>query len=248
VNVLVVGGSGSVGTAVLAHLANRHRLRVFDLARPAKEVEGIEGVEWIKGDLFDATAVGAAAAGLDALIFMAMGPREPWGEATMAQKHLHIATAGLYTCLRAAAENGVRRAVYTSSMSVYRFAAAPGAPTAPLPEEDTPPDAIDFYGLAKRLGEQVGQAAAEEHGLDVVALRLCFPVPDKDWPPTDPGVAGIATSGRDTARALDAALAYDHRGFDVFAISGDAAGRMVSIDKARRRLGWEPQDPTGVDT
>lgn len=239
-NVLVVGGAGSVGTAVLPHLARRHRLRVFDPARPLD----IDNVHWVAGDLFDARAVEAAAAGMDALIYMAMGPREPWGEITMAQAHLRIATAGLYTCLRAAAANGVRRAVYTSSMSVYRAVAAPHAPTGPAPTEDVAPDAVDFYGLAKRFGEQVGRAAADEHGLDVVALRLCFPVRDEDWPPRDPGTATVATSGRDVASALEAALAYPHRGFDVFAISGDAAGHIVSIDKARRLLGWEPQDPT----
>ena len=237
---LVIGGSGVVGRAVLGHLAERHQLRVFDLVPPAE----VDNVDWIEGDLFDGPAVAAAANETDAVIFMAMGPREPWGELETAQKHLQIATAGLYTCLRAAAEAGVRRAVYTSSMSVYRAAAAPHPPTGPLPHESTPPDAVDFYGLAKQLGERVGRAAADEHGLDVVALRLCFPVPDDEWPPPNPGTAVIATSGRDTAAALDAALRHDHRGYDVFAISGDAAGRFVSIDKARRELGWEPRDPT----
>jgi len=240
VKVLVIGGSGVVGHAVLGHLAGRHQLRVFDLARPS------HGVEWIEGDLFDGPAVAAAASGMDAVIFMAMGPREPWGDLGLAQKHLHIATAGLYTCLRAAAESGVHRAVYTSSMSVYRAVAAPHPPTGPLPREQVPPDAVDFYGLAKQFGERVAQAAADEHGLDVVALRLCFPVADDEWPPADPGTGMIATSGRDTAAALDAALHYDHRGYDVFAISGDAAGQFVSIEKARRELGWAPQDPTDV--
>src|SRR5438552_1257720 len=117
--VLVVGGAGSVGTAVIPHLARRPRLRVFDLAQPL---------------------------------------------------------------------------------------------------------AVDFYGLAKQFGEHVGRAAVLEHGLDVVALRLCFPIRDEEWPPQDPKTATIATSGRDVASALEAALAYQHQGFDVFAISGDAAG------------------------
>ncbi|HEY3629905.1 MAG TPA: NAD(P)H-binding protein, partial [Jatrophihabitantaceae bacterium] len=105
-DVLVVGGAGSVGTAVLPHLARGNRIRVFDLAQPID----VDGVEWVPGDLFDASAVEAAAEGMDALIYMAMGPREPWGEITMAQAHLRIATAGLYTCLRAVAACGVRRA------------------------------------------------------------------------------------------------------------------------------------------
>lgn len=239
-NILVVGGAGSVGTAVLPQLARRHQVRVFDLGRPLE----LDNVEWVAGDLFDAPAVATAADGMDALIFMAMGPREPWGEITMAQAHLRIATAGLYTCLRAAAESGIRRAIYTSSMSVYRAVAAPHAPTGALPPEDVPPDAVDFYGLAKQFGEQIGRAAVDEYGLDVVALRLCFPIRDEDWPPQDPKTATIATSGRDVAAALEAALSYEHRGFDVFAISGDAAGQIVPIDKARRLLGWQPQDPT----
>jgi nucleoside-diphosphate-sugar epimerase len=239
-DVLVVGGAGSVGTAVLPHLARGNRIRVFDLAQPID----VDGVEWVPGDLFDASAVEAAAEGMDALIYMAMGPREPWGEITMAQAHLRIATAGLYTCLRAVAAFGVRRAIYTSSMSVYRAVAAPNAPTGPLPREETPPDAVDFYGLAKQFGEQIGRAAVVEYGLDVVALRLCFPIRDEEWPPQDPKTATIATSGRDVASALDAALSYQHQGFDAFAISGDAAGHIVSIDKARRLLGWQPQDPT----
>jgi len=239
-NVLVVGGAGSVGTAVLPHLARQHRVRVFDQVQPLE----IDNVDWVPGDLFDAPAVEAAAEGMDALIYMAMGPREPWGEITMAQAHLRVATAGLYTCLRSVAARGVRRAVYTSSMSVYRSVAAPNAPEGLLPREEVPPDAVDFYGLAKQFGEQVGRAAAVEHGLDVVALRLCFPVRDEDWPPRDPKTAPSRTSGRDVAGALEAALSYEHRGFDVFAISGDAAGRIVSIDKARRLLGWQPQDPT----
>lgn len=239
-NILAVGGAGSVGTAVLPHLARQHRVRVFDMAQPLD----IDNVEWAAGDLFDASAVEAAAEGMDALIYMAMGPREPWGEITMAQAHLRVATAGLYTCLRAAAAKGIRRAIYTSSMSVYRAVAAPNAPTGPLPGEEVPPDAVDFYGLAKQFGEQIGRAAVVEYDLDFVALRLCFPIRDEEWPPQDPRTATIATSGRDVASALEAALSYQHRGFDVFAISGDAAGHIVAIDKARHVLGWQPQDPT----
>jgi hypothetical protein len=95
------------------------------------------------------------------------------------------------------------------------------------------------------LGEEICRTATVERGIDAVCLRLCFPVPDDEWPKNDrPRERAISTSGRDTAAAIEAALHRRGHGFDVYAISGDATGRMMSLDKARRELGWSPQDVT----
>ena len=45
-------------------------------------------------------------------------------------------------------------------------------PTGPVPVETVPPDCTDFYGLAKRCGEQICLSAVAEYGMSVVALRL----------------------------------------------------------------------------
>ena len=42
-NVLLVGGSGLVGTFITPYLRQRHTVRVLDLAPPAHEVEYVEG-------------------------------------------------------------------------------------------------------------------------------------------------------------------------------------------------------------
>ncbi|MGH3878444.1 MAG: NAD-dependent epimerase/dehydratase family protein [Actinophytocola sp.] len=250
---LVVGGCGLVGSMVLPHLVAMHRIRVLDLVEPAAPVSD---VEYHAGDLHDVDLVAALAQGVDSLVFMAMGPVRDWGSPATARAHLDVAVPGMYATLTGAHRAGVRHAVYTSSMSVYRYPLDGKEPPpdreAPVderlaryPDETTPPDASDFYGLAKRLGEAVCRNATVEWGMDAVCLRLCFPTADEDWPRGGPAMKrAIATSARDVAAAIEAALARRGKGFDAYAISGDAAERTMSLAKAKAELGWAPRDPT----
>lgn len=234
----MIGGSGLVGTIVLPHLAEHHEIRVFDLKPPRADVQ----VDYQAGDLRDYTTLRAAVEGREALVFMAMGPMAGWGEPDNAWLHFEVATGGLHNALRAAHEEGITRAIYTSSMSVYGETAS-----TPYPDESHPPNAANFYGLAKRFGEQVCAAACERTGMSVVALRLCFPTPDDEWPRTDDPIKRIlAISARDTARAIQAGLDRTEQGlgFEAFGISGDTRKRRIDTTLAKDVLGWEPLDPS----
>jgi nucleoside-diphosphate-sugar epimerase len=236
---LVVGGCGFIGSFVVPVLARTHEVRVLDLRPPR---EPVSGVDYHTGDLHDVDLVASLASEVDTLVFMAMGPSDDWGSPENARTHFDVAVSGLFLTLSGAVRAGVRHVVFTSTMSVYRY---PDAEIFTFPDESVPPDAVDFYGLAKRLGEEVCRTATVEHGIDVLCLRLCFPVPDDRWPKNErPRQRAISTSGRDTAAAIEAALHRRGHGFDVYAISGDATGKMVNLDKARRELGWTPQDVT----
>jgi nucleoside-diphosphate-sugar epimerase len=246
---LVVGGCGVVGSMVLPHLAAAHEIRVLDLAGPRSPAPG---VEYHAGDLHDVDRVATLAEDTDSLVFMAMGPLRDWGSPANARAHLDVAVPGLYAALSGARRAGVRHVVYTSSMSVYRY--PPGGDEPPpdrpppdddrisrYPDETVAPDATDFYGLAKQLGEAVCRNAAAGHGMDAVCLRLCFPTAEENWPREGPAMhRAIATSARDVAAAVDAALARRGHGFDVYSISGDARERTMSLAKAKRELGWAP--------
>lgn len=251
---LVVGGCGHVGSLVVPVLARSHEVRVLDLAEPAAPVPG---VDYHTGDLHDVDLVASLASGVDSLVFMAMGPSNDWGSPENLRAHFDVATSGLFLALTGAYRGGVRHAVYTSSMSVYRYPVPGGAYPEPgrdvpdgggigtFPDESTPPDANEFYGFAKRLGEQVCRNATEWVGMDTICLRLCFPVADDEWPKDGtPLQRATSTSARDTAGAIEAALHRRGHGFDVYAISGDGAERTMSLAKARRELGWEPKDRT----
>jgi nucleoside-diphosphate-sugar epimerase len=249
---LVVGGCGKVGSMVVPHLAAAHEVRVLDLVAPT---DAVSTVEYHTGDLHDVDLVASLADGVDSLVFMAMGPAHEWGSPATARAHLDVAVPGMYATLTGAHRAAVRHMIYTSSMSVYRYPIGGDEPPPDrpavrddrigrYPEELVPPDAGDFYGLAKRLGEAVCRNAAVEWGMDAICLRLCFPTEDDAWPRAGTAMQrAIATSARDVAAAIDAALHRRGHGFDVFAISGDATGRTMSLAKAKRELGWAPRDP-----
>ena len=238
---LVIGGCGLVGSLVVPVLAHTHEIRVLDLKEPRTPVSG---VDYHTGDVHDVDLVASLSSGVDSLVFMAMGPLADWGSPQNARQHFDVAVSGLYLALTGAAKAGVRHVVYTSSMSVYPYEELTGMIT--FPDESVPPTATDFYGLAKRLGEEVCRTATDRwDGMDTICLRLCFPAADDEWPRGDtPMKRAISTSGRDVAAAIEAALHRRGHGFDAYAISGDATGKTMSLEKARRELGWTPQDVT----
>lgn len=240
---LVVGGAGHVASLVLPHLARRHQIRVFDLRLP----DPLDpSWETRLGTLDDFEAVREAATGCDALLFMAMNQKRPWGQLASVVSAYDVNVKGLHLAHWAAHLAGVQRVVITSSLSVY----APRG-LERYPDESTPPDGEEFYGFTKRLGEEVSKNAAQRFGQTVTSLRLCFPWPDDGPPPTlSPGervgVEGSEfrvatfTRAKDVASAISLALEHEHRGWEAFAISGDPDQRLVPTEKARRELGWLP--------
>ncbi|BDI30586.1 hypothetical protein CCAX7_26370 [Capsulimonas corticalis] len=236
-NVLVIGGSGYLGQLVLPFLSERHRLRVLDLRPPSNPA-----LEYIPGSVANTDALAEAVIGMDAVLFMAMGSNVPldgdlWGRIESHADAFDVSVKGLYLTLYSAYQAGVKHAVYTSSMSIYKgnCLGRPGA------DEDTPPDADHPYALTKRLGEDVCRAVSRHRGMSVNALRLYMPVPEDRW--REEAVKNQFTpwtTAEDTARAMLAALEY-RDGFQAFTISGDYEQRVLNQEKAKRLLDWEPR-------
>lgn len=256
--ILLVGGAGHVAGLILPRLAERHEVRVLDLRRPEAPPDAPPRPEpptgapptpvpvgHVVGDATDPDVVAGAVQGVDAVLHCAMAPiRGGMDTTTYAASAVDVHVKSVHVTLRSAFDAGARHAVVISSMSVFGDLRGRTG----LTEED-PPDAVDPYGLTKRLGEQVC-AAAVQWGMSVNVLRLSWPTPDEVWPAwqtpdgdvqqhTVNGASIPALAGSDLARAVLAAL--EHRdGFQLFTISGDHDGRMMSLAKARDRLGWEP--------
>jgi nucleoside-diphosphate-sugar epimerase len=244
--IVIVGGAGYVGSLMLPGLADAgHEVRVLDLAAPRGDVD------WVRGSATDPAALDAAFGGFDAVVHAAMAAHGPDGTADPVGSFSVLVTS-VFTTLDAASRAGVTRAVLISSMSV--FASQP----VPLPDRDldetSPPDASDAYGLAKRLAEVVGQAAAQAHGMTVTALRIAWPTSEPAWPawalPAFPQPAIVrrtdgtpvpALAASDLTAAVLAALDRDG-GFDVFHIvGGSGSDHRLSTAKARALLGWQPR-------
>lgn len=230
---LLIGGSGLVGSLIIPYLVQDHEIVVYDLNPPAAGPD----VDYRPGSVEDFDGLRAAMDGIDVAVYLAMNPKRDWGSVPTAALAFDINVKGLYLAWWAAAEAGVWHGVHASTMSVYR--------TRPegYPDETVPPDAAEFYGFTKTLGEQVCRHATEHRGLSINSLRLCHPRPDDEWPvPGDDLESIISTRAGDVAAAVEAAL-HHRDGYQTFTISGDVDQRRSQWGKAERVLGWRPTRP-----
>jgi len=243
--ILIVGGSGYVGTLMLPWLAAEHEIRVLDPVPPQGDYDHV------LGSATDPAALATALDGMDAVVHGAMGLRSQtaWPEPDTASS-FEVNVASVHATLEAAHAAGVSRAVLIGSMSV--FANEPVLLSARDVDETTEPDATNVYGVTKRLAEQVGRIAVEAHGMTVTVLRIAWPTPEDVWPlwglpvleaPLEirraDGTQIPALAASDLAAAVSAAVGRDTGDYDVFHIFGaDDSGRGWSAAKARDGLGW----------
>ncbi len=225
--IVVLGGAGRVASLVVPRLAVEHEVTVAD-----RQLATWWDGDFVQVDVLDHASLPGLFNGVDALIYMAMGPMEGWGSTAWAAHHFDVNVTGTHLAMQAAGRAGVQRIVHTSSGSVFSDWTH-RHPTAR-------PDATDAYGLSKACGEVVAAAAAKKFTIPVVALRLFLPKPDAEYTSMTGPDAGIATAGSDVASAYLAALSADLApGFHTPHVSGNRDGR-ISIGYARELLGWEP--------
>lgn len=243
---LLVGGAGNVGKLITPYLRARHSLRVLDLAAPADPE-----VEHVKGSVLDPDAIRTALEGVDAFVWLAM--RSAQGGMVTHQdietivNNYDLNTKALHLFLYLAQEAGVRRGVYTSSMSVhYR-----GRPHYPG-EAEVPLDSPSVYGLTKGLGEQICGYFAHWFEMNIIGLRISGPRNRADYlaQRRDPKRAGDGSyvfplDEEDMANAylgaIEAVTPPAPGRFEPVFIVGDETGQEHDLSKAARLIGWRPQ-------
>src|SRR5256885_5698324 len=166
--VLVTGGAGFIGSHLVRRLLSyEYRVRVFDNFATGKEqnLEGLEELEVVKGDIRSRADVARSMRGMNAVFHLAALPSvaRSWKDpVTTLATNAH----GTANVVEAALDNGVDALVYSSSSSVY------GDQEAEKKSEDLELKPISPYGYSKLLGEKIALAHARGNGgLRVVALR-----------------------------------------------------------------------------
>jgi nucleoside-diphosphate-sugar epimerase len=182
----VTGAGGFVGRAVSERLLDRGwSVRGFN--RGAYPELAALGVEMVRGDLADASAVMAATAGCDA-VFHVGAKAGIWGSDAEYHSANVVGTANVLAACR---EHGVPKLVYTSSPSVVHSGGhiEGGDESLPYPDHFESP-----YPRTKAEAERM-VLAANGDGLATVALR-----PHLVWGPRDnhlvPKIVARAKSGR----------------------------------------------------
>ena len=165
--VLVTGATGFVARALVPRLERDGRAVVAALRTP-REVPWLARAERrLIGDIGPDTSWRDTFEGVDAVIHLAarvhvMNERE----ADPLAAHRRVNTEGTAWLARRAAEAGVRRLIYVSTIKVN------GEVTrgSPFTERDEP-NPTDPYGLSKWEGEQAVRKAGDELGIETVVIR-----------------------------------------------------------------------------
>lgn len=184
---LVTGGGGFLGRYLVEQLlADGATVRIF--ARGDYPELTAAGVEVVRGDLRDASAVRTACRGCDVVYHTAAIPGVwgPW------RKFYETNTLGTQHVLAGCREHGVRKLIYTSSPSVVYD----GQPHLDADESLPYPDRyLCHYPHTKALAEREVLAANEPGRLLTVSLR-----PHLIWGPRDnhliPRLIARAKAGR----------------------------------------------------
>jgi UDP-glucose 4-epimerase len=184
--VLVTGGAGTIGTAVVRRLIAdpAWEVRVADQREAPTWVR--EGAEVHRGDLRDLAEARSAVQGCSHVIHLAAIV----GGIGNFHKLPHTLTevnAALYnSVVRAALDHSVERFVYVSSSMVFERATE-----FPTPEEHiwTCPVPRSAYGFSKLTGEVYCRAAHDEHGLPYTICRPFNAYGPGEMPEDEPGIA-----------------------------------------------------------
>jgi UDP-glucose 4-epimerase len=185
--VLVTGGAGTIGSAVVRRLLSDPdwEVRIAD-HRPAPAWMR-EGCELHEGDLRDLDVARAALQGCTHVIHLAaiVGGIANFHKLPFTLTEVNNALTG--AIVHAAVEQDVERFTYVSSSMV--FERATDFPTAEIHLDSCPPPR-SAYGFSKLAGEVYTRAAHDQHGL---RFTICRPFnaygPGELPDPQEPGIA-----------------------------------------------------------
>ena len=162
---LVVGANGFVGKALCTELAKQKKICRAALRSGNLPIENIEVVKI--GSIDGATDWSAALAGVGVVIHLAARVHVMHDDAgNSLEEFRKVNLHGTENLARQAAQAGVKRLVYASSIKVNGEQTA----SAPFSETDSA-NPQDPYGVSKWEAEQALHRVSEETGLEVVIVR-----------------------------------------------------------------------------
>jgi dihydroflavonol-4-reductase len=216
----VTGATGFIGSHVARALVGDGQ-RVRCLVRPTSDLDNLpDGVERSVGDLRDIESLRRAMVGCDVVYHCAADYRLYARD----RSELYRSNVdGTRNVLSVAAEQGVRKIVYTSSVGTL----VPSADGTPVDESarGTADDMIGAYKRSKLLAEREAEAFAAR-GLPVVLVSPSAPVGEGDAKPTP--------TGKIIVDFLNGRLpAYVDTGLNLVDVRDVAAGHLLAAGRGR---------------
>ena len=241
--VLVTGMSGLIGRAVRQALEEEYDLSALN-RRP------VEGVPTTQADLGDLAAISAAFDGIDTVIHLAAVIHDGYGWDAL----LNTNVIGTRNVFEAAAAAGVRRVIFTSSGATVAgwekeepYASLVAGRYDEVPDslamisESMPTRPANLYAATKVWGEALARHYADNHGLEIISLRIGFA--NEADRPENARQLSVWNSQRDVVQAIRLAMSRTMQDrHECYFILSDNRRGYRDVTLARRNLGYEPTD------
>lgn len=238
--ILITGAAGYLAQFVIERLHTSYHLTLTDILEPE---EDFGGINFIKADVTNASEIEAACAGQDAVIHLVALVRERHGKPNTL--YADVMVKGTWNVAEACVRQGVQKLVNISSIS-----ACPPAHGVQLPYQVDEPFQFGRgdlnYALSKHLGEQIGLAYHQAHGLKVIHIRPGVidgdgmnPGPSAPEEVTEPWF--VYVDPRDVAQCVERAIETEHVNYGAYnAVAGRSDSRY-DWKQAEKDLGYSPQ-------
>ncbi len=219
--IFLTGGTGFVGAHLARALVDRGA-SVRCLVRPTSDRTNLEGldVELFEGDLRDRRSLDRALAGCEMAFHCAADYRL---YAPNPREIYDVNVGGTENLMAAAAEAGVDKVVYTSSVGALGLTddGSPADETTPVKLDDM----IGHYKRSKYLAERKVEEWAGR-GLPVVLVHPSTPVGDRDVKPTPTGQMIVDFLNRRMP-------AYVDSGLNLIDVRDVAEGHLLAAERGR---------------
>lgn len=168
VKILLTGATGFVGSAVLDELQKVPEYRVVSVVRSSDKAASGNAATAVVGNIDRSTDYSAAIAGVNVVIHAAARAHIMRDEvADPLVEYRKVNVEGTLNLARQAAEAGVRRFIFISSIKVNGEQTAASKPF--IAEDHPAPE--DAYGISKMEAEQALKVLAAETAMELVIIR-----------------------------------------------------------------------------
>ncbi|MDI2591533.1 NAD(P)-dependent oxidoreductase [Pseudomonas sp. 681] len=230
-NVLLTGACGRIGKTFFEASKDRYTFVLADRIEPDFAVEAPH--RFVRLDLADPAAVGAALEGIDVIVHLAGIPHATATFDELLPNNI-LATTYLF---EAAANAGCKRLVFASSAQTIEGY--------PVDRQITPGMQVmpaNLYGVSKCYGEALCAFYAAKRGLSTIAIRIgAFEFPERHEL-TNARDLSAWLSPRDAVQLLQKAVEVE--GVQHLIAHGISNNRFKRLDlsETTRVLGYQPMD------
>ena len=229
-NILITSAGSELARNVAGALVQEHTLRLTELY-PVDSAEGA----FVQSELGHDESTNELVRGIDTVIHIAEIPSDLLAEANQPDNYaIDYQTRCTYNLLMAASEEGVKHAIYVSTLRLFEQHGEDWTVT----ESWRPRPSVDSFVLSKHLGEFTCREFGREGKLNVTCLRLGNLVTADAAATAE--LDSLWLEMNDAVTAFQGALESSSP-WRIFHIQSEFPGSRFSIGKAKGHLKFDPQ-------